>query len=204
MDILDLRHLATAIEAGNFSRAARQLGLNPATVSRRIARLEDEIGVTLFERGPFGIRMTTVGEMIVVHVRRALEDFEAIARVGQNGGAGQIGSIRLGVRMPPIGDPLQSLLSAWRDEHRSVRLTVYELSDHQINAALSERRLDVAFITHHSVQPGSVTIPVYRERIYAAVPELHVLAAERRVTWDMLRSEIVLVDFRGELTRDFH
>jgi DNA-binding transcriptional LysR family regulator len=140
MDIIDLRHLSATIQAGNFSRAARHLGLNPATVSRRIARLEDEIGVTLFERGPFGIRMTTAGDAIMVHVHRAVENLEAIVGLAGNGGVGRIGTVRLGVRMPPVGEPFRGLLSAWRDQHRTVGLSVHEMNDHEINAALAERR----------------------------------------------------------------
>jgi DNA-binding transcriptional LysR family regulator len=61
MDLMDLRYLSIAVETGSFSGAAQSLGVNPATISRRIIRLEDELGVTIFERGAFGIRLTAAG-----------------------------------------------------------------------------------------------------------------------------------------------
>lgn len=205
MDIIDLRHLSTTIRAGNFSRAARQLGLNPATVSRRIARLEDEIGVTLFERGPSGIRMTTAGDAIMIHVHRALENLEAIVGLGRNGGVGRIRTVRLGVRMPPVGEPLRGLLSAWRDQHRAVSLSVHEMNDHEINAALAERRLDVAIVTRHSTHPDSITVPLYRERLFVALPEGHRLVTHGTLTLGMLRSETVLTQGWGDshVAREF-
>jgi DNA-binding transcriptional LysR family regulator len=61
MDMVDFRYLSIAIETGSFSHAAQSLGVNVATISRRITRLEDELGVTIFERGSFGIRLTAAG-----------------------------------------------------------------------------------------------------------------------------------------------
>ena len=58
MELLDLNYLVAATDAGNFARAARFLGLHTSTVSRRIGRLEDELGLSLFERGRAGVRLT--------------------------------------------------------------------------------------------------------------------------------------------------
>src|SRR5258708_30832968 len=113
MDILDLRYVSVAAEALNISRAAETLGLNASTISRRITRLEDELGVTLFERGHNGIRLTDAGKLVMIHVQRALDDLEALVRAGQQSGKGLIGSIRLGVRLPSVGEPLRTLLAAW-------------------------------------------------------------------------------------------
>jgi DNA-binding transcriptional LysR family regulator len=101
MDIIDFRYLSASVELGNFAGAAKSLGLNTSTVSRRVARLEDELGLTLFERGRFGVRLTTSGKAVMVHVRRMLADFDAVLRAGASNGSGEIGEIRLGVRMPP-------------------------------------------------------------------------------------------------------
>ncbi len=63
MDILDLRYLSVAAGAMNLTRAAETLGLNASTIIRRITRLEDELGVTLFERGHHGLRLTEAGRL---------------------------------------------------------------------------------------------------------------------------------------------
>jgi DNA-binding transcriptional LysR family regulator len=71
MNLADLQYLTASADAGNFARAAKAHGLHPSTISRRIGRLEDELGLTLFERGSFGIRLTGGGRSVMVHVRRA-------------------------------------------------------------------------------------------------------------------------------------
>ena len=71
---------------GAGGRAAGLLGLNPSTLSRRIARLEDDLGVTLLERGRFGVPLTASGEAIMVHVRRTLDDLDALVTAGHLNG----------------------------------------------------------------------------------------------------------------------
>jgi DNA-binding transcriptional LysR family regulator len=105
MDLVDLRYLSVAVETGSFSSAAQSLGIKPSTISRRIVRLEDELGVTLFERGSFGIRLTAAGRDLMVLVRRTLDSFDTVTRAGKSTGAARTGRLRLGVRMPPIGRP---------------------------------------------------------------------------------------------------
>ena len=113
VDFVSLRYLSVSADAGNFGRAAKALGVQTSTVSRSVARTEDELGVTLFERGHFGIRLTAAGRAVMVHVRRVLAEVEAVKTSGHRNGSGNVGQIRLGVRMPPVGTPLQPLLD-WR------------------------------------------------------------------------------------------
>jgi DNA-binding transcriptional LysR family regulator len=192
MDMVDLRYLSIAVETGSFSHAAQSLGIKPSTISRRIVRLEDELGVTIFERGSFGIRLTAAGRDLLVLVRRTLDAFDSVTRAGKSSGAAQTGRLRLGVRMPPIGQPLQPLLASWRAQHPGIVLTLHELNDNEIFAALVERVLDAALVTTHTLRPGTNTVPIYREPLVAALPVTHVLASHEALTWDQLREETFL------------
>lgn len=192
MDLVDLRYLSIAVETGSFSGAAQSLGVKPSTISRRIVRLEDEIGVTVFERGSFGIRLTAAGRDLMVLVRRTLDSFDTVTRAGKSSGAARTGRLRLGVRMPPIGRPLQPLLADWRRRHPGVVLTVHELNDNQIAEALADRTLDAAFVTTHAPRRGANTVPIYREPLVVALPEGHGLAAYDSLMWDLLRGQTLL------------
>jgi DNA-binding transcriptional LysR family regulator len=103
MEIRDLMYLEASATAGNFTRAAKTLGVNSSTISRRVGRFEDELGFALFERGRAGVRLTTGGKAVLAHIRRALAALEAIRSAGDQSGSGVVGEVRLGVRMPPIG-----------------------------------------------------------------------------------------------------
>lgn len=193
MEIRDLKYLTASASAGNFGRAAKSLGLNTSTISRRIGRLEDELGLALFERGRSGIRLTAGGKAVMLHVRRALAELDAVERAGTQNGSGGVGEIRLGVRLAPIGEPLGSFLAGWHGKHPNVVLTVSEMSDQHLAAALEERRLDVALMVSHALWPHAASVPLYRERLVAALPLGHPLAEHATVDWDALRYESILV-----------
>jgi DNA-binding transcriptional LysR family regulator len=56
IDIVALRYLVEVVEAGSFTKAVLQLGLNPSTLSRRVTEVEDRLGLTLLERTRSGVR----------------------------------------------------------------------------------------------------------------------------------------------------
>jgi DNA-binding transcriptional LysR family regulator len=189
MDILDLRYLIASATAGNFAVAARSLGLNTSTVSRRVNRVEDELGVTLFERGRTGVRLTVTGKAVMRHVWRALAELEAVQRSGRQIYSGEAGEIRLGVRMPPIGKPLSGLIADWRRRNPNVVITLSEMNERDLALALDERRLDVALVASHAVWPGAASTTLYNERLVAALPSGHPLAEHACINWAALRSE---------------
>ena len=103
MEIRDLMYLEASAATGNFTRAAKSLGINTSTISRRVGRFEDELGLALFERGHAGVRLTSGGKAVLPHIQRALAELDAIRHAGGQNGNGIVGEVRLGVRMPPIG-----------------------------------------------------------------------------------------------------
>lgn len=193
MEVRDLKYIEASAAAANFTRAAKSLGINTSTISRRVSRLEDELGLALFERGSAGVRLTTGGRTLLPHVRRALAELDAIKLAGIQNGHGLAGEVRLAVRMPPVGEPLCGLLADWRQRHRDVCLTVFEMNELEIQAAIRERRVDVAMMTRHTLWPDAVTAPLYRERLLVALPRGHPLAGRRTVNWVTLRREACLV-----------
>lgn len=193
IDFEALRYLLVAAEVGTISRAARTLGIKTASLSRRLHRIEDELGLTLFERGHDGIRLTAGGEATMIHVRRILADFTALKVAGESAGLGNVGKVRLGIRIPTVGEPIQSLLKAWRSRYPGVELSIYEMNERDILTGIEERRLDLAFMTKHTLWPHAVGAAIYRERLLVALPKEHVLARRKTLTWEMIREDTFLV-----------
>ncbi len=193
LDIEALTYLTMVAQVGKISRAAKIIGVEAARVSRKISAVENELGVTIFERGNFGARSTAAGEAVLVHVRRMMAELEAVKTSGKTGGTGQTGQIRLGLRMPPVGEPMKSLLQAWRKRFPKVELELHETRERDIAVAMEDRRLDLALMTRHTLWPRAASVPVYRERLLLALPEDHRLLRRRSINWGMLRYETFLV-----------
>jgi hypothetical protein len=75
-----------AVETGSFSGAVQSLSVKPSTITKRIVRLEDELGVTILERGAFGIRLTAADRELLVAVRGVLDAVDAVTRIGRSRG----------------------------------------------------------------------------------------------------------------------
>ncbi|HEY4079021.1 MAG TPA: LysR substrate-binding domain-containing protein [Rhizomicrobium sp.] len=188
-----LRYVLVCAEVGKIGQAANVLGIEPSTLSRKIDRLEEELGITVFERSHAGIRATSGGRNVLTRIHRVLGDIEAMKEAGQINGAGNVGEIRLGVRMPPVGEPIHSLLKDWRKANPNVGLTIHELNEQDIMAGLEDRTLDVAFMTRHTLWPKAATESLFRERLLVALPHHHRLARRKILDWQSLQEETFLV-----------
>lgn len=142
----------------------------------------------------------------MVNVRRVLADIEAVKFSARSGGTGDFGLIRVGIRMPPIGHPLQVLLESWHTLYRHVDLKFFELNERDILAGLEERRLDVAFMTKHTLWPDAIAEPLYCEPLLLALPNNHRLTAAKSVRWTHLRHETFLVQGwdESQTAREFY
>lgn len=107
--------------AGTLTEAADSLGLNPSTLHRRVARLEEDQGVRLFEKGPGGYRLTLVGEALLPHAEAAEEAVLAASRVVRGHDRDPVGEVRLTMTNDLLG-LVAPLLLAFRDDHP--RITV--------------------------------------------------------------------------------
>ena len=106
---------------------------------------------------------------------------------------GRTGQVRLGIRLPPVGEQLRNLLMCWHRRYSDVILTLFELNEQEIHAAILQRRIDVALIASPTIWPTAVSEPLYRERLFAALPEGHHLASQEALDWASLRPEAFLV-----------
>jgi DNA-binding transcriptional LysR family regulator len=96
MDVRDLRYFAVAAELGHLHRAAERLGRTQPALSKCIRRLETELGATLFEREGRGIRLTPVGEGLLLHARRISQSLNEAVRQVTETARGDSGHVRIG------------------------------------------------------------------------------------------------------------
>lgn len=123
-DLNALSIFAKVVEVHGFSAAARALKMPVSTVSRRLAELEDQLGVRLLERSTRGLRLTEVGTEVLEHARHTAELCEAVDSLISNSLSGVSGVVRL-CAPPSISDSLiVPLVSAFRASYPAVRVDV--------------------------------------------------------------------------------
>src|SRR5258706_5579566 len=97
MTLTELRYVVAVAEARHFGRAAERCHVSQPSLSASVKNLEEELGVTLFERGKRGVFLTEAGEQIVAQARRALEEADRVKAVARQGRDPLKGVLRLGV-----------------------------------------------------------------------------------------------------------
>jgi len=152
----DLRIFLAAAETGSFTRAARQLGVGQATISRRVAALEDRVGQMLFERRGRGLLPTPAADALRPHAERMAEAARSCDAAVQGLNAEPRGRVRIAVPPGVAVDLMPEFAKLVRRRHPHVRLDV--LSDN-FTRDLSRHDADIAI---RSVRPESGDLLVRR------------------------------------------
>ena len=184
MELRHLRYFIGVAETENVSRAASKLHLSQPALSRQIRDLEDEIGVTLFERTAKSVRLTEPGRVFLKAVREVLERVdEAVKETRAVAGADET-ELHVGYSPATTARILPSILRAYQRAMPKVRITLHDRSNQKSIAGLRDGRLQVAFLPHlpkaselRDVRFEELT----RERICLVASPDHPLARRRVV-----------------------
>ena len=123
-DLNALIIFAKVVEAKSFSEAARRLGMPISTVSRRVAELEDQLGVRLLDRSTRNLRLTDLGTEVLEQATRSVEINDAVESIVSNQLANVTGTLRLSAP-PNISDTLLTpLVTAFQASYPNVRVHI--------------------------------------------------------------------------------
>src|ERR1700719_1557284 len=126
MTILNsLMIFAQVVEANSFSEAARRLKMPTSTVSRRIADLEEALGVRLIERSTRSLRLTDVGSEVLEHAQRSAEINEAIDNIASNHLSKVSGTLRISAPPSTSDSLLAPVVGAFQTSYPDVRVQIF-------------------------------------------------------------------------------
>jgi len=202
MTLQELRYLVALAEKGHFVRAAEACHVGQPTLSTQLKKLEEYLGVTLFERNKHQLRATPIGEQIIEQARIALGVVAQIKELARRGHDPMNGPLRLGV-IPTLGPYLiPHLLPDIRDRFPDLHLFLREDLTSHLLERLRQGRLDALLLALPVRGDDVAVMELFREAFVVALPKGHRLAAKRRLTEPELASENVLLLEEGHCMRD--
>lgn len=202
-DLLSLRYALLSADHGSFRQAADSLGIRSSVISKRVRALEEELGVSLFERHSRGLRTTWAGRRFLDRIDVILSELDYAAKAALSAGRGAHGSLRIGI-FSSLGSLLaRDVIAAFREQHPDVQTDVREGAPRAHIARLRERRLDVALVTGLPDPEGCDAEHFWSERVYVALPTGHGLASHPSIAWDTIRTEPFIVS-RDEPGPEIH
>ena len=167
-DLNSLMIFAKVVEAKGFSEAARRLKMPTSTVSRRVADLEEQLGVRLLERSTRSLRLTDVGSEVFEHAQHSAELSEAVDNIASNHLSNVSGVLRLSAP-PSISDSLLApLVGAFQASYPKVRVQVF-ITDRIVDQIAEG--VDLVFKVGEQLKDSSLVahrILTYRHQLVAS------------------------------------
>jgi len=189
MELRHLRYFVTVAEELHFRRAAERLNIAQPPLSQQIRRLEDELGITLFNRTRRKVQLTSAGRRFLEEARRTLDQAERAVRIAQRTSRGEVGLLAVGFVSAADFTVLPLLLPLFQRRFPDVQLRLPTMSSTEQLDALRDGRIDVGFLRPPMDAEGLVVEPILKEPLVAALPIGHPLAASRRVQVRSLAKE---------------
>lgn len=202
MNLRDLQYIIAVAETRHFGRAAERCFVSQPTLSGQIKKLEEELGVAVFERTNRSVEITPVGDAILVHARQIMEQVDAIDQLARAAQDPLAGTLRVGA-IPTLSPYLMPLiLLPLKKKHSQMQLVLSEeltdtllerLRNHEIDAALLATAVDEA-------EFGSM--PLFDEPFWIAFPRRHTFYNKDKITRKDLEKENLLLLAEGHCLAD--
>ena len=193
MTLTELRYIVAVARDRHFGRAAKRCFVSQPTLSLGIKKLEDELGVTLFERRQKEISITPVGQKIVEQAERAIREINSIKDIARQNKDPLGVPLRIGA-IHTIGPYLfPSLLPIVREMQPKLPLLIEENYTANLTERLHSDDIDVAIISLPYDEPNLETLTLYDEPFVALLPSSHPLTTNKTIRMEDLSQETVLL-----------
>ena len=193
VELHQLRYLVAVVENGSFTSAAARVHVSQSGVSAQVAKLEQELGQRLLERGARTITLTAAGEAVLPIARAVLAGVDQIAEVGDEFSGVVRGRVRLGMIRGCSIPPFLDALAAFGVDHGGVELVLAEDDSDVLMRRVLAGELDVALVGWAGEPLSGLGVTtVVDEPVAAVMPRGHRLARRTTVRWRDLEGEPLL------------
>lgn len=182
----DLDIFAVVVEHSSLNRASRQLNLSQPALSRKISKLEERLGVALFNRFGKRLELTEVGRLTYTYAleqRQQRSKFlEALSKFKE----GEPQFVTLGASLTTLQTTLPPLVNAYMEKYPAAELKLVTGKTHEIVSSVSEGKCDVGIIASSIQEPGLRCIPLFEDQLRLVVSEHHPLTLPAKLTMEHL------------------
>lgn len=193
MNIRDLKYIIAVAETRHFGKAAERCFVSQPTLSGQIKKLEDDLGVAIFERTNRSVEITPVGEAIVAHARLIVEQVDVIEQLAQAQQDPLAGPLRVGA-IPTLSPYLMPLiLLPLRKQHPQMQLVLSEELTDTLLERLRKHEIDAALLATPVEEPDLEVMPLFDEPFWIAYPRKHVFYTKEKITLKDLDKENLLL-----------
>jgi len=202
MTLTELRYIVTLAQESHFGRAAERCHVSQPTLSVGVKKLEDELGVLIFERTKSAVRLTPVGEGIVTQAQKVLEQAQSIRELAQAGKNQLAAPLKVGAIYTVGPYMFPHLIPQLHRVAPDMPLYIEENFTHVLRDKLRTGELDAIIIALPFQEADVLTLPLYDEPFYVLMPAEHPWTKKETIDADMLNDKSLLLLGEGHCFRD--
>jgi DNA-binding transcriptional LysR family regulator len=190
----DLRALVAVAELGSFSAAARELHLSQPALSRRISKLESNLGVRLLERTTRRVELTATGREFARKARQVVNTFDESFMGIKEGTSTLRGEVTVACVPTAVHHCLLTVLTEYQRLYPRILVRVLDEGASDVLSTVARNEADFG-INYIGVQEANLEfVPIFKERFVVACRRDHALASRRSVTWaELTRHDYIAV-----------
>lgn len=197
MNLRDLKYIIAVAESHHFGRAAERCFVSQPTLSGQIKKLEQELGVAIFERTNRSVEITPVGEAILVHARQMMEQADVIQQLARAHQDPLAGPLRIGA-IPTLSPYLLPLiLRPLQKQHPQMKLVLSEELTDTLLQRLRQHEIDAALLATPVEEPDLDALPLFDEPFWVAFPRKHPFYTKDKITLREVEQENLLLLAEG-------
>jgi LysR family hydrogen peroxide-inducible transcriptional activator len=202
MTITQLQYIMAVARYGSFTTAAEKCYVTQPTLSMQVQKLEEELGVQIFDRSRKPISLTPIGEKLISQVGRVINESTRIKDIVDEQKQDVVGEYRLGIIPSVMPTLLPLFLRTYTKRYPRLQLHIEELQTASMITALRAGHIDAGIAATPLVEEGIEEHPLYDEPMLAFLDRNSALRAEKTITPTLLSSEPILLLERGHCFRN--
>lgn len=203
MTLTELRYIVAVSQKNHFGKAAQACFVSQPTLSIAIKKLEEELGIRLFERSSKNeIRITEIGQQIINQAKVVLQQTQILGEIAQQGKDPLAGQFKLGVIYTIGPYLLPSLIPRLRETAPNLKLIIEENFTANLFQSLKQGTLDAIVISYPFDEAGIETAALYREPFVVALPRNHEWRNREQIKPEELVSQDLMLLGAGHCFRD--
>ena len=202
MTLTELRYLVALSREKHFGRAADVCNVSQPTLSAAIKKLEEHLGMTLFERRPREVRVTPEAEPIITQAQRILEQTELLEQLANQQRDQLSAPLRIGAIFTVAPYLFPVIVPRIRKEAPNMPLFIEENYTHVLRGKLERGELDAIIVALPFSGGGLVRAKMYEESFSVLLPAGHEWSSQKTIRPDQLLDETLLLLGEGHCFRD--
>ncbi|MCM3785907.1 LysR family transcriptional regulator [Neobacillus mesonae] len=187
----EMQAFAAVVEHSSLNQASKLLNLSQPALSRKIAKLEDELGVSLFNRVGKRLELTSIGRLTydfaIEQQQQQLKFLQTLAQFKDDTDS----AITLGASLTTLQTTLPPLITAFMDNHPHAEIKLVTGKTHEIVSSIRDKQADVGIVASSINEPGLNCLPLFDDHLELVVATTHSLNGKASKMEDLQKMPMI-------------